>query len=125
MNSVARVKFFSGSGPQRIWMSAIVDLRSVNVERSRDISKYFSNRERFLDFARNDKDDDYFTEPAGTMSILLIVMRLVGLLISPCAFRSTGVLPIFSSTSSPLINLPNGVYCPPSRRTGARQMKNC
>src|SRR6202040_1741051 len=66
----------------------------------------------------------YFTEFAGTIFTLSITTRFVGLLISPCAFPSTGVLPILSSTSSPLINLPNVVYCPSSRRTGARQMKN-
>src|SRR5215217_7816320 len=67
----------------------------------------------------------YFTEFDGTIFTLSITTRFVGLLISPCVFRSTGVLPIFSRTSPPLINLPNVVYCPSSRRTGARQMKNC
>jgi hypothetical protein len=52
----------------------------------------------------------YFTESAGTMSILSIVTRSVGLLISFPLFRVTGVFPIFSSTSSPLINFPNVVY---------------
>src|SRR5206468_7855286 len=68
---------------------------------------------------------NYFTDSAGTTFTLSITTRFVGLLGSPCAFRSTGVLPIFSSTSSPLINLPKVVYCPSRRRTGARQMKNC
>ena len=45
---------------------------------------------------------DYLTEPPGTMSILLITMRLVGLLISPTLFFTTDVSLIFSSTSSPL-----------------------
>src|SRR5204863_7562595 len=67
----------------------------------------------------------YFTEFAGTSFTLSIATRVVGLLTSPCAFRSAGVSPIFSSTSPPLINLPNVVYCPSRRRTGARQMKNC
>ena len=80
-----------------------------HVARSRDISHHF-NSERFLDFARNDKTDGYFTESARTISIFSITTRFVGLLISPCAFRSTGVSPIFSNTSSPLINLPKVVY---------------
>ena len=46
----------------------------------------------------------------GTIFTLSIVTRLLGLLTSPWAFRSTGVLPILSSTSSPLINLPKVVY---------------
>ena len=57
----------------------------------------------------------YFTEFAGTIFTLSITIRFVGLLISPCALRSTDVSPIFSSTSTPLINLPNVVYWPSSR----------
>src|SRR4051812_43425386 len=52
---------------------------------------------------------NYFIELAGTISILLIVIRLVGLLFSPFPIV-TGVSPIFSSTSSPLINFPKVVY---------------
>ena len=52
----------------------------------------------------------YFTELAGTMSIFSIITRFVGLLISPPLPKVTGVLPIFSRTSSPLISLPKVVY---------------
>ena len=47
----------------------------------------------------------YFTESRGTILMLSTFMRVSG--------RSPGavfVVPIFSNTSSPLINLPNAVY---------------
>ncbi len=53
---------------------------------------------------------NYFTESAGTIVMLSIVTRLVGWLFSPPGPGVTAVLPIFSSTSSPLINLPKVVY---------------
>ena len=55
-------------------------------------------------------DENHFTESAGTILMLSITTRLVGLLISPMLFLVTGVSPIFSSTSSPLISLPKVVY---------------
>src|SRR5204863_8362232 len=67
----------------------------------------------------------YFTESAGTILTLSITTRFVGLLVSPALFLVTGISPIFSRTSAPLTSLPNVVYCPSSRRTGARQLKNC
>jgi len=53
---------------------------------------------------------DYWIEFAGTILMLSITTRLVGLLISPVLFLVTGVSPIFLSTSSPLISFPNVVY---------------
>ena len=47
----------------------------------------------------------YFTESRGTRVMLMMPMRLSG---RSCG--CVGVVPIFSSTSSPLINLPNVVY---------------
>ena len=52
----------------------------------------------------------YFAEFAGTILMLSITTRLVGLLFSPELLLVTGVSPILPSTSSPLINLPNVVY---------------
>src|SRR5215467_13587488 len=82
-----------------------------HVERSRDISRFSENSKRFLDFARNDNGwPSLFHRVSGTISIFSITIRLVGLLGSPMLFFVTGVSPIFSSTSSPLINFPNVVY---------------
>ena len=53
---------------------------------------------------------NYFSESAGTILMLSIATRLVGLLISPALFRVTAVSPILSSTSLPLISFPNVVY---------------
>src|SRR4026209_1094491 len=50
INSNARPRFFSGSAPQRIWINPIFVMSSG----SRDISRFFENSKRFLDFARND-----------------------------------------------------------------------
>jgi len=47
----------------------------------------------------------YFTESRGTMVMLMMPMRLSG---RSCG--CVGVVAIFSSTSSPLISLPNVVY---------------
>ena len=52
----------------------------------------------------------YFTESAETILMLCTSMRFLGLLFSPVALGATGVFPIFSSTSSPLITLPKAVY---------------
>src|SRR5258706_13170659 len=63
--------------------------------------------------------DCYFTESAGTILMLSTPMRLLG--------RSggwVGVVAIFSSTSSPLINLPKAVYCLSRNRGVPWQMKN-
>src|SRR4030095_15211526 len=58
-----------------------------HVERSRDISRFSENSKRFLAFARNDNSvPAYFTESAGTILILSITMRLIGLLGSPMLF---------------------------------------
>src|SRR5205814_8340218 len=63
-----------------------------------------------LDFARHDRRISYFTESAGTILTLSITTRLIGLLGSPVLFLVTGMSPIFSSTSWPLIRLPKVVY---------------
>src|SRR6266481_7484213 len=63
-----------------------------------------------LDFARHDRRINYFTESAGTILMLSITTRLVGLLGSPMLFLVTGISPIFPSTSWPLISLPKVVY---------------
>ena len=46
----------------------------------------------------------------GTILMLSITTRLLGLLGSPVLFLVTGISPIFSSTSWPLISLPKVVY---------------
>src|SRR3982751_1703125 len=51
-----------------------------------------------------------FAESAGTILMLLISTRLVGLLISP-RLLVTGVFAIFSRTSIPFVTLPKAVYC--------------
>ena len=48
---------------------------------------------------------NHFTASAGTILMLMIPMRLLG---RSCG--CVGVVPIFSSTSSPLISLPKVVY---------------
>src|SRR5260370_2847364 len=53
---------------------------------------------------------NYWTESAGTILMLSITTRLVGLLISPALFLDGGVSPILSSTSSPLFSFPNVLY---------------
>src|SRR6185369_12933995 len=62
----------------------------------------------------------HLTESRGTILMLLMPMRLSG---RSCG--CVGVVPIFSRTSSPLINFPKVVYCR-SRKVGSPwQMKNC
>src|SRR5213596_1804599 len=136
MNSIAREKFFSGSGTHRIWMRAILVFEPFGIAEKLD-SWCCSRRPLggaaracFVNQRRASQSEatttiHYFTEFAGTIFTLSITTRFVGLLISPELFLVTGVPPIFSSTSSPLINLPKVVYCPLSLGTGARQMKNC
>ena len=51
---------------------------NCHVERSRDISRYFRNNERFLDFARNDKEAQAPLQPeyvAQISAILLLAVR--------------------------------------------------
>ena len=50
------------------------------------------------------------TRSAGTILMLMTPTRLSGALFSPDGLGPTGVSAIFSSTSSPLISLPNAVY---------------
>src|SRR5262245_7447391 len=67
---------------------------------------------------------DYFTALAATILMLSTLTRTVGLLGSPLALGATGVSPIFPSTSSPLLSLPNAVYCRSRKLASPRQMKN-
>jgi len=62
-------------------------------------------REGSSRFLRAWGNSNYLTESAGTILMLSMFIRLTGTSRGP-----VGVVPIFSSTSSPLISLPNAVY---------------
>src|SRR5439155_13778703 len=110
MNSIAREKFFSGSAPQPIWMSATLVASAIG-QFTTEATEITEEHAPFNLFDLRDLcGENHFTESAGTILTLSTTTRLVGLLGSPMLFLVTGVSPIFSRTSSPLISLPNVVY---------------
>src|SRR5205085_8985090 len=83
MKSIARAKFFSGSLPHFIWMSAmrvfsVLDILEITAEDAEFAVILIASNFSALSAVEN-----HFTESAETMSIFSIVTRLVGLLFSP------------------------------------------
>src|SRR5215471_1329473 len=109
MKSTARAKFSSGAGPQRIWMSATLVVSAI-VEFNHRAHRDHGGVPFDLCVLRDLRGENHFAESAGTILMLSITTRSVGLLGSPMLFFITGVSPIFSSTSLPLTSLPNVVY---------------
>ncbi len=107
--AMALSKLAGGSGPHCIWISAtrvaaLCDWRISSFGSATVLRRKGDRRRPLLQMG------SYFTESAGTILTLSRVTRVSGLLSSPPGARPTGVAPILSRTSRPLITLPKAVY---------------